>query len=61
MKRKGFLVCVCSAVVLKAIYQDVMIMVRGLTVFSVFRPPPLPWQDTPEVKSSSLLCTPVLL
>lgn len=29
-------VCVCSAVVLKAIYQDVVIMVRGLTVFSVF-------------------------
>ena len=27
-------VCVCSAVVLKAIYQDVVIMVRGLTIFS---------------------------
>ena len=27
-------VCVCSAVVLKAIYQDVVLMVRGLTVFS---------------------------
>lgn len=29
-------VCVCSAVVLKAIYQAVVIMVRGLTGFSVF-------------------------
>lgn len=27
-------VCVCSPVVLKAIYQDVVIMVKGLTVFS---------------------------
>lgn len=34
MKRKRFLVCVCSPVALKAIYRDVVIMVKGLAVFS---------------------------